>query len=395
MVIFGGRSVEHEISIITALQAIYAINSQRYHVIPVYITKQGLWYTGQALLAIENYKNMSNLLYQCQPIMLPANTNENTLINHPPRLFQRKIFNQVDIAFPIIHGAHGEDGTLQGLLELNNLPYVGCDVQASAVTMDKVTTKILLKSAGLPVVDDIHFYAGEWSKQREALLTKAENTLAYPMIVKPATSGSTIGITKVNNRQELEEAIELARSISYRVLIEKVIPNLKEINCSVVGDYEQCEASLCEEPIGSAEVLSFEDKYIGGSKSGSSKGMSGAKRKLPAEIPDTLAETIQTTAKQAFYTLNCHGVVRIDFLFNTDTQELFVNEVNTTPGSLAFYLWEASGKNFTTLTTELLQLALKRHREKNNRTFSFDSNILSNFQGGLKGGLKGGTYKSK
>jgi len=391
MTIFGGRSVEHEISIITALQAIHAIDAQKYQIVPIYITKQGLWYTGQALLNIENYKNIPNLLYQCQQVMLSVNTNENVLFNHLPRLLQRKIFDKVDIAFPLIHGAHGEDGSLQGLLELNNIPYVGCDVQASAVTMDKVTTKILLKSVDLPVVDDIHFYAGEWIHQRDALLEKAENNLTYPMIVKPATSGSTIGITKVNNKVELEDAIELARNISYRVLIEKAVTPLKEINCSVIGDYESCNASLCEEPIGSADILSFEDKYVnqGGKNTTGSEGMSGAKRKLPADISESLAAKVQKMAKQAFYALNCHGVVRIDFLLNTETQALYINEVNTTPGSLAFYLWEATGKNFTVLTHELLQLALKRHREKNNRTFSFDSNILANFQGGIKGGVKG------
>ncbi len=375
-VFFGGRSVEHEVSIISAIQAMKAIDQEKYSVIPIYLTKQGIWYTGEPLLNIENYQEIDKLLSKCRKILLPVNRDEHFLLNYPQHLFQKRLLNQIDIAFPIFHGTHGEDGAMQGLFELINLPYVGCDVLSSAVGINKIAMKQILKSADLPIVNHISFYSKEWLKDKDNIIERAES-LKYPLIVKPATLGSSIGISKANNKTELEEAIEVARSFSHQLLIETVVPNLTEINCSVLGDYEKMEVSVCEEPISCANFLSFQDKYI----SNHQKGMSGAKRKLPAEIPSQMAQSIQELAKKTFFLLNASGVARIDFLVDNQTGCVYINEINTIPGSLAFYLWEASGKSFTDLTTELIQLALKRHREKNNLMFSYDSNIIAGFKG--------------
>ena len=376
-VFFGGRSVEHEVSIISALQTINAIDKDKYHIIPIYITKQGVWYTGESLLKIESYKDIDKLLIQCQKILFPMNSDENQILNYSPHLFQKRVLNQIDIAFPVFHGTHGEDGAMQGLFELTNLPYVGCDVLSSAVGMNKIAMKMMLKAADLPIVNQVWFYAKEWLKNKDKIIERAE-TLKYPMIIKPATLGSSIGISKANNRTELEEAIELAKNFAHQILVEEVITNLKEINCSVLGDYEKIELSVCEEPLGGENILSFEDKYINNSNT---KGMSGAKRKLPADISTEMVNLIQNLAKQTFLLLNGCGVARIDFLVDNETANVYVNEINTVPGSLAFYLWEASGKSFTDLTSELIQLALKRNREKNNLMFSHNSNILADFQG--------------
>ena len=382
-VIFGGKSVEHEVSIISAIQAINAIDATEYDVIPLYISKDGNWYSGEALEEIGNYKNQSHLLAQCKKILPSINSDDHTLFYYPQGFFQKRVFQKIDVIFPVIHGTYGEDGILQGVLEMMNIPYVGCDVLSSAVGMDKITQKLVFQSADLDCVKWTSFYSKEWMSERETVLERIEKILPYPLIVKPAALGSSVGVAKADNREELETAIETARTISQRILVEEAIVDLKEINCSVLGDYEQTEVSVCEEPIGSLEFLSFEDKYISGS---SSKGMSGAKRKLPADIPEETAQKVQQMAQQAFQVLQCHGVVRVDFLLDTKRELIFVNEVNTIPGSLSFYLWEASGKSFTNLTSELINLALKRHREKNSLIFSYESNILAGYQGskGLK-----------
>ena len=377
-VFFGGRSVEHEVSIISALQTINAIDKAKYDTIPIYITKQGTWYSGEALLKIENYQNIDQLLSQCQNIQLAVTAKDNLLLKYPAKLFQKQVFNTLDVAFPVFHGTYGEDGAFQGLFEINNLPYVGCDVLSSAVGINKIAMKLMLKAADLPIVNYLGLYGKEWLKNKDSVIENVEKNLSYPLIVKPATLGSSIGITKVNNRKELEAGVEIAKSFSPQLLLEEIVPNLKEINSAVLGDYEKTEVSVCEEPLGNEEVLSFQDKYT---NSGSSKGMSGAKRKLPADIPTEMAKTIQDLARQTFLLLNCSGVARIDFLVNTESNQIYVNEINTIPGSLAFYLWKASGKSFTDLTSELIQLALKRQREKNNLVFTYDSNILTGFQG--------------
>lgn len=373
-VFFGGRSVEHEVAIISALQTIHAIDQDKYQVIPVYISKQGIWYTGDLLLDVDNYRDLDGLLAKCKKILVSHNTGEHTVFNYPQGMFRKNILEQIDVAFPVMHGAHGEDGCLQGFFELMGIPYVGPNVLASAVGMDKIMLKAVLRDAGLPVVNDSWFYAKEWLNHREEIIGKLEKELGYPMIVKPADLGSSVGITKAAGREELEDAVELARHFSQRILVEEMIVDLREINCAVLGDHEETEVSVCEEPVSSSDILSYQDKYLSG---GSSKGMSGTRRRIPADIPEKMTHTIQEMARKAFVTLNLAGVCRIDFLVDAKNGRVYVNEPNTIPGSLAFYLWEPVGKTFTQLTTDLIDIALKGHREKENLVFSYESNILA------------------
>lgn len=386
-VIFGGKSPEHEISVISASQAMNAVDGNMYEIVPIYISKKGTWYTGAALLDLENYKNTEQLLAKCEKILITANSDENALYQYPQKQFLWKdtFLKNIDIALPILHGAHGEDGAIQGLFELMNIPYAGCNVLASAIGMDKLAMKMMYRGLGLPLVPFTHFFSSDWISNPQAIIQQSENELGFPVIVKPADLGSSIGISKADNIEELKASIDNAVQFSRKVIIEKAITNLKEINCSVLGDYEQAEPSVCEEPVvQSDKILSYNEKYV--SKSGS-KGMATLKRRIPAEIPVEMSQEIQQMAVRAFQGTDCSGVARIDFLIDQNNNNIYVNEINTIPGSLSFYLWEATGVDFTTLINRLVKLAQKKHREKNNLNFSFDQNIF-NLKGVKLGGKK-------
>ena len=372
-VFFGGRSVEHEVSVISGLQAIDAMNKDKYEIIPVYVAKSGLWYTGEALLDVNKYKDIGRLLAECRQIAIIDNGAEKLIIRYPLSRFMNNVINTIDVAFPVMHGTFGEDGSLQGFFETVGLPYVGPDVLASAVGMDKIVTKAVLAAAGLPVVKYTWFYAADWLEDQAAVIRAVESSLPYPVIVKPANVGSSIGIKKAASREEMEEAIELARAYSAKILVEELIVNIKEINCSVLGDPTDARPSVCEEPLGATEILQYQDKYL----NKGAKGMGGAKRRLPAEISAELTAEIQELARQAFVAVGCAGVVRIDFIVDQARNKVFINELNTIPGSLSYYLWQATGKTFSTLVDELISLALKRHRERQNITFSYDANIFA------------------
>lgn len=381
-VIFGGKSVEHEISVLSALQCIAALDKNKYQVIPVYISKQGQWYTGDKLLNLENYRDIEQLLLQSQKIIINQNAGSGIVCKEHVGIFGRSSIAAIDIIIPVMHGTYGEDGVLQGFFATMNIPYVGCDVLASAVTMDKITAKLVLRSIGIPVLDDIWFYTYEWIEHKDELVAKIKAKFNYPLIIKPNNLGSSIGVTTVNNDSELEDAVDLAVSMSQRILIEPKISNLKEVNCAVLGDRETAEVSVCEEPIRADAILSYQDKYLGNTKKiGGSKGMAGTKRKIPAEISVEMSDKIRALAKQAFVSLNCSGVVRIDFLIDQDTDDIYLCELNPIPGSLAFYLWQYMGMDFTALTERLIAIALKRHRENNNLIMSYGVNILKNFKG--------------
>ncbi len=386
-VIFGGKSPEHEISVISASQTMSAADTSLYEIVPIYITKKGTWYTGAALMDLENYKNPEQLLAKCDKILVTASSDENTLYKYQQKsFFQKETFlSNIDIALPVLHGAHGEDGAIQGLFELMNIPYAGCNVLASAIGMDKLTMKMMYRGLGLQLVPFINFFSSDWMNDSQAIIAQSEREIGYPVIVKPADLGSSIGISKADNAAELKDSIDNAVQFSRKVLIEKAITNLKEINCSVLGDYENAQPSVCEEPVvQSDKILSYNEKYV--SKSGS-KGMATLKRRIPAEIPAEMAQQIQQMAVRGFQGTDCSGVARIDFLIDMSSNEIFVNEINTIPGSLSFYLWEATGVNFTELINRLVKLAQKKHREKNNLNFSFDQNIF-NLKGTKLGGKK-------
>lgn len=384
-VIFGGKSVEHEVSVISAVQAMTNINKEKYNIIPVYMTKQNEFWTGEKLFDINSYKDIPELLKECTACVFVRSEGKVQLIRQKMKKFGSNLISDVDIAFPIVHGTNVEDGALQGYLQTLDIPYVGCDVLASAVGMDKFVMKILLKDAGFPVLDCCRFSSFEIDRIEECT-DKVEAKFGYPVIVKPINLGSSVGISKASDRDGLIKSMENAFDFSDRILVEPAVVQLKEINCSVVGDSESAEASVCEEPVQASdeEILSYGQKYLGGSKG--SKGMASLKRKIPADITPEQDEFIRKTAVDAFRYLGCNGVTRIDFMIDMATSKVYINEINTIPGSLAFYLWENKGVKYTELLERLIQLALKRYRMGEKINYSFDTNILA--MGG-KFGAKG------
>ncbi|MCH5228487.1 MAG: D-alanine--D-alanine ligase [Muribaculaceae bacterium] len=383
-VFFGGRSVEHEISVISALQAINAFDRTKYEVIPVYITKQGKWLTGPSLLEISNYKDLKTLESKCEEVYMKPVYGDYKLYRSDTKggLFSKKnpIIEELHVAFPILHGSHGEDGMFQGVLETIGIPFVGCDTLSSANGMDKITMKMILGESGIPVVEYVWFTDREWLSNREKIDKKIEEDLGYPVIVKPANLGSSVGISKATDRRSLDSAIENAIRFSSRIIVEHMVENMMEINCSVLGDADYRRSSVCEEPIKEKDFLTYDEKYGSGSKS----GMQASKKKIPADLPEETTKKIQELASETFRVLACNGVSRIDFMIDKDSGEIFVNEINTIPGSLSFYLWDETGISFPELLDQLISLGLKRKRDTERKTFSYDTNIFA-MGGGLKG----------
>ncbi len=390
-VIFGGRSVENEISVLTAIQAMEAIDTAKYDITPIYITKQGHWYTGEELRQSQNYKDMERLLEKCEQVYLRPIYGDNHLYRVRKPLFGSDIVATIDVILPALHGTNCEDGSFQGTIEMTGIPYAGCNVLASANGMDKITMKMILAQSGIPVIDYVWFSDKEWFDREEQTIERVEQQLSYPVIVKPADSGSSVGIKAVHNREELKEAVENAISYSKRIIVEHLVEQLKEINCSVLGNYYECEASVCEAPIRSGEILSYEDKYLGGGAKGAkggvkeSRGMHSTVREIPARLPEQQTEFIRTKAVETFKALACDGVARIDFMIDEKDQQIYVNEINTIPGSLSFYLWEATGVGFDELVERLINIAFERKRDSSFKTTSYKENIFNYSLGGAKG----------
>ena len=394
-VFFGGKSVEHEVSIITAIQAIENIDKEKYEVIPVYIAKDNKMYCGEMIGDIEKYKDIDNLLSKSYQVTLAQKDDKVVLMKCNKNLFENMIYDYIDIAFPIVHGTNVEDGTLQGYLKMFNLPYVGSDVISSACGMDKYVCKILLKENNIPVLNCKCYTLKDYNESVDSIIKNVEESIEYPVIVKPVNLGSSVGIGIAKNKEELNERIADAFTFSKKILIEKAIKNLKEVNCSVMGDYEEAKASECEEPIKTDEILSFNDKYISGGKKvgGTKKSMNAGVLKLPADISDDVKKRIQELAIKTFQVLGCSGVIRIDFIIDKDDNNIYVNEVNTIPGSLSFHLWRETGVKYKDLLDNIINLSLKRNREENNLTYSFDSNILAGYSSRSIKGMKSGKLK--
>ena len=378
-VLFGGRSVEHEVSVISAVQAMASMNKEKYNIIPVYMTKKSEFYTSEKMFDINSFKDIPALLSEStECVFVRSSEGKVQLQRLKTKMFGSNVITDVDIAFPIVHGTNVEDGALQGYLQTLDLPYVGCDVLASAVGMDKFVMKILLKDAGFPVLDCCRFAAYQ-AGEMDLMVAEVEKKFGYPVIVKPINLGSSVGISKAKDRDGLVKSIEEAFEFADRILVEPCVVELKEINCAVLGDSESAEASVCEEPVQASDddILSYEQKYVGGGKSGGSKGMATLKRKIPAEITPEQDEFVRRTAVDAFRYLGLNGVTRIDFMMDMATEKIYINEINTIPGSLAFYLWEPKGVKYTELLERLIQLALKRYRQGEKISYTFDTNILS------------------
>ena len=386
-VIFGSRTCEHDVSIISGMQAAGALDKNEYDVERVYISRDGRWFVGSALNDMKFYQEPD---FSALTQVLPAAGNHKLRLmkaGYKARLFVREdpVYGEYDVVMPVMHGMNGEDGSLQGMLELFNVPYTSAGIMGSAVGMDKITMKQLFRGCGLPVVDDVWFDRASWGENRESLLDMCEEGLSYPMFVKPANLGSSIGISRADDRDSLEDAIDTACAYDRRILVEQGVDEPREVNCSVLGYAGDITASVLEMPVTQKELLDFSEKYLRNAKGGS-KGMQSLARRVPAPIGDELTAKIKDLAKQIFQALDLKGVTRIDFMLDKN-DNVYVNEANTIPGSLAFYLWEADGLPFSKMLDKMVEFAFKAHADKNGSVYSFDSSILSNIVNGAKGKL--------
>jgi len=361
-----------------------AIDREKYDVVPVYISKQGRWYTGQELFEIKNYRDLNGLTSRLTEVFMRPEYGDYNIYKAETSMFSRR--NQTvahaDVAIPVLHGTNCEDGTFEGLLETIGIPYAGCNTLSSANGMDKITMKMILRECDIPVVDYVWFTDRQWFAQRDELIEKIESKLGYPVIVKPANLGSSVGIGKAADRDQLTACIEDAEKFASRIIVERMIEQLQEINCSVLGDADDYRTSVLEEPLKTGDFLSYEDKYMGGTKT--TQGMQASDKRIPADLPADLTKRIQYMAGETFRVLSCHGVSRVDVMVDRKDNSVYVNEINTIPGSLSFYLWEATGISFGALMDNLVQLALKRKRAQEQKTFTYDHNIFA-----LGGGVKG------
>jgi D-alanine-D-alanine ligase len=396
--IFGSRSVEHEISVTTASKAYEALRQLAdWETVPLYITKAGAWLAGPdvvALLTAEaegraakdpaarkalqaDYKRRLQELArgagEVEPLFLAPDPTLKGLVASPAQRgwFKKALGTALDVAFPTIHGTHGEDGTLQGLFELADVPYVGCGVAASAIGMDKIQSKLLFKGAGLPVLPAVWFTRREWLADETQIFQRVGASLAYPVVVKPAVAGSSVGIARAANAAELARAARKAIQFSTRILVERSVEQRQEIQCGVLGNHE-LQVSLCEELAGAAGIVSFEDKYL---RPAGREEADLAPSHIPARIPEALAKETQALALAASRALDARGIARVDLLVDASTPQVFVNEINTLPGSLCLRLWEASGVPPATVARRLLDLALETHRERTATRFESEEGV--------------------
>ena len=383
-VVFGSRAAEHDVSIISGLQILENADKSKYDAFPIYISRKGEWFIGEPLREIKTYRNFDPNMKGITRVCMPAIPGYNGLMSMEQGggLFKKGAGKaaQLDCAILAMHGMNGEDGTLQGLFELADIPYSSAGVTGSAVGMDKIVMKAVFESMGLPVLPGKYFYRTECEKDMERVLAEAE-TLGYPLFVKPANLGSSIGINRANDREGLEHALNVAMNFDRRILVEKGLDKPIEINCACLGRGADSLASVCEQPISSDELLSFEDKYLSGQ---GGKGMKSLDRKIPAPISAEMTENIQQMTRDIFRMLECKGVVRIDYMIDRTTNQVYVNEINTIPGSFAFYLYEPMGIPFRELIDRLVEGAFAEQKEKHESSFAFDSEILNKVMGGSK-----------
>lgn len=397
-VIFGGETVEHEVSIISAIQAMNKMDEEKYEIVPIYITKDREWYTGDMLKDIDVYQDLNLIKKYSKNVVLYYKNG--SYILQSKGLFKSTV-KEIDIAFPIVHGTNVEDGVLQGYLQTIGIPYVGPNVYGAVAGQDKAIMKDIWKSLELPMTKYVWFYDVDYRQTPEEVIKKVE-TLKYPVIVKPATTGSSVGINVCENQEKLKEALDEAIQYDNKIVVEEVVENLKEVNIAVMGNYEHQKVSEIEEVLSSNKFLTYTDKYIGGGKGKvkggikapvkGSKGMASASRKLPADISEKTRKEVEAIAVKAFKGLGSAGNSRIDFLIDEKTNKVYINEINSIPGSLAFYLWDAKDINFTQVLDDMINIGIKDYKKRLSKTHSFESNILAGFAAnGVKGakGVKG------
>jgi D-alanine-D-alanine ligase len=383
-VIFGSRSVEHDVSIVTAQQVMQALNPERHEVVPIYITRDGRWVTGPALRDLKTFQtdNVAELMGIQETLISPDVHHHGLILSPVSGWFRRSRLRRLDVVFPVLHGTHGEDGTLQGLLELADLPYVGAGVMASAVARDKVMLKAVLSHHDIPVVDHLAFSRHEWVNDPTAILERITTEMNYPVFIKPASLGSSIGVARANNAEEAGNYINVAANFDRRMLVETALQDTIEINCAVMGNYD-VRASVLEQPITWQEFLTYEEKYMRGE---GAAGMKGAERRIPAPISDDLTGRIRQMAVDAFKAVDGRGTARVDFLVREEAGEIYLNEINTLPGSLAFYLWAEEGMSPSDVVDELIKLAFEAHAEKRKTVYNYKTGLIAHAAArGLKG----------
>jgi len=364
LVVFGGKSVEHEVSVITGLQVMENIDKEKYIAIPLYISKEGQWLTGDCLNDIETFKKKD--FKKAKNLYLSFNKKDKSQL-----LIEKNKPLNIDIVFPALHGTYGEDGTIQGVFELLDIPYAMANIGASTNGMDKVLMKKIFSYHNLPLVPYKWYYREALENNIEGKIDEIEKLLGYPVIIKPSNLGSSIGITKAKDRQQLKKSLEIAMQYDSKIIVERAIEKIREINCSVLGYHEDVEVSVCEEPIAMDNILSFEDKYIRSNSKG--KGFS---RKIPAQIPENIKQKIENYAIESFKAIDCSGVARIDFILE-ENEKIYVNEINTIPGSIAFYLWQPKGISFKELINRILSIAEKSYNEKKKNMYNFDADLFN------------------
>lgn len=374
-IIYGGKSVEHEVSIITGLQAYENLDKSKYIPELIYIDKDGDWFFGEKKLKDLNiYKNWTK---KCAKQFEPSLNKKD----------KKNILNSLDAAVIACHGNYGEDGKLQSFLEFLDIPYTSSGVVGSASGMDKIVMKHIFSGIDLPILPYIWFTRHEWIENSQEVIKRVRYTLDYPVFVKPANLGSSIGISMVNDEKSLINAIDVASKYDYRIIVEKGIANSVEINCSAIMKDNIVLTSVLEEPVRWENFLSFDDKYINANSK--TKGMGSMGRKIPADVTTDQKEHIENYTKLIYKTMDCSGVVRVDFLMDESREHVYVNEINTIPGSFSFYLWEHNELPFTKLIDVLIEEALLQAKLKSDKILKYDSKILDNLtRNGKQGGCK-------
>ncbi len=377
-VFFGGKSVEHEVSIISAMQVINTLNKEKYDVIPIYISKDNKLYYTKDMVDVSYFKDLEKVKNESTEIYF---THKNsTIFVYSVKSILKKEIAKIDVAFPVVHGLNVEDGTLQGFLEMYNIPYVGPDVSASAVGMNKILFKKVLEASNIPVIEYIDVNLYDYEKNSDNIFSNIKEKLGLPVILKPANLGSSIGIEIVKEESEFKEKIEKVFLFTDKILVERCVTKLREINCSVIGDEKSIDVSLLEEPVRIDEILSFKDKYMSATNKKCSpklEGMVSLSRKIPANLDKKIESEIYNLSKKVFRTIGCSGVSRIDYIIDEEDNKLYVNEINTIPGSLSFYLWEKKDISFDKLCDRLIKIAIDRNERRKKIVYSHNVNILN------------------
>ncbi len=382
-VLYGGKTAEHDVSIITGVQLMDNADKNKYNIVPVYIARDGQWYTGEKLRDIEFLKTFDGNSKDIEKVYISPIPGSSSLMSAEKKTGffggSKAQDIHIDAVIPAMHGMNGEDGSMQGLFQLAEIPYACTGIMGSAVGMDKIVMKSVFKGCGFPQIPYINFTRTQWNEDQNAIINRAEAEIGYPMIVKPSNLGSSIGISKATDKDTLITAIKVAASYDRRLIIEHAVENLMEVNCSCLGFEDDIKVSELEEPVTWESFLTFDEKYLRGGKS---KGMASLDRRIPAQISQEMADNVRQLSKNIFAALDCKGIVRIDFIIDKATNTLYVNEINSLPGSFAFYLWDPIGVTYPTLIDEMINQAFVLHKQMQDNNYAYDSNILSKMKAG-------------